>query len=344
MLVGEPQWAGNLDSGKIDEASGLAASWRNPGVFWTHNDGSGGKVYAISAAGNLLGTFDLDVSWSDSEDIATGPGPQPGASYIYLGDIGSNSESREEVRLYRFAEPEVLQEWREDPVKEDLAGVEELTLAYPDGKYNAEALMIDSIRGEVFVVTKQNSRARIYKASLNALSDGATTPMTFALDLSFPVVSAGDISPDGRLVALRNETDAFVWQKAPGEPLEDALRRPSGELRIVGPPEEPNGEAIAFLPESNGYATISEGEGASLYTFSVKVAGGAPGFTDLPQPGAGGWEITFTDCPGSTVALEKSANAIDWREVDRRVVSQTEETIVDAEGGSACFYRLVQSP
>jgi hypothetical protein len=37
---------------------------------------------------------------------------------------------------------------------------------------------------------------------------------------------------------------------------------------VVGPPLEPNGEGIAFLADSSGYVTLSEGTGASVYFFA----------------------------------------------------------------------------
>ena len=83
---------GNIDTPLITEASGLAGSRVNPGVLWTHND-SGGlpRVFALDLTGHLLGTWNLPgVNANDYEDIAVGPGPEAGVSYLYVGDIGDN--------------------------------------------------------------------------------------------------------------------------------------------------------------------------------------------------------------------------------------------------------------
>src|SRR5688500_11122535 len=48
---------GEISHPRITESSGLAASRQFPGVFWTHNDGGGGKkqvLYAISREGKPL--------------------------------------------------------------------------------------------------------------------------------------------------------------------------------------------------------------------------------------------------------------------------------------------------
>ena len=55
-----------------------------------------------------LGTWDLKgVDHHDFEDITQGEGPNPGISYIYLGDIGNNDYDREEIYIYRFPEPDI---------------------------------------------------------------------------------------------------------------------------------------------------------------------------------------------------------------------------------------------
>ncbi|MGN6385909.1 MAG: hypothetical protein ACTHMT_06680, partial [Verrucomicrobiota bacterium] len=64
---GEPNWVGTIDTPKISEASGLAASRINPAILWTHNDGSGGKVYAIGTNAVYYGSFDVGTA-DDTED------------------------------------------------------------------------------------------------------------------------------------------------------------------------------------------------------------------------------------------------------------------------------------
>jgi len=63
LATGRPEFGDRLDLGLINndslnEASGLAASRRNPNILWTHNDsGDENRVFAIDANGNHLGTF-----------------------------------------------------------------------------------------------------------------------------------------------------------------------------------------------------------------------------------------------------------------------------------------------
>ena len=61
----------------LDEASGLAQSRTNPGVFWVHNDsGDEPRVYAVSRSGALLGSYTLSgataIDWEEHGDRTGG--------------------------------------------------------------------------------------------------------------------------------------------------------------------------------------------------------------------------------------------------------------------------------
>src|SRR5205085_3619918 len=76
---------GHVQNKRLTEISGVAASRRYPGVYWTHND-SGGKpeVFAFTLDGTDLGSYALTgASAVDWEDIAVGPKHGAAGSYIY---------------------------------------------------------------------------------------------------------------------------------------------------------------------------------------------------------------------------------------------------------------------
>ena len=140
--------AGVVSFVALMEASGIAASGRNPGVLWTHNDGSVGNIWALSTNGALLASYQVnDVD--DLEDIAVGPGPTPGLSYLYSGDIGGNRGGnvvRPDVKIIRLPEPAVDLAWTGEPRSPNFTGQNSFTLLYPDGSYDAETLLVDPRR------------------------------------------------------------------------------------------------------------------------------------------------------------------------------------------------------
>jgi hypothetical protein len=159
----------------LSEASGIALSARNPGVLWAHNDGSREKLFALSTNGALLASFNLRRSVADVEGVAVGPGPVKGVSYLYVGDIGGDTAtgtSRDRVHVLRVPEPLVEPNWAGDPKSGDFEQVEGFILRYPDGSYDAEALMVDPLSGDVLIATKQPTGTRVYRASLTAMIVG----------------------------------------------------------------------------------------------------------------------------------------------------------------------------
>jgi hypothetical protein len=92
---------GKLESGRLDEASGLQAS--ENGVFFVHNDG-GDDIYAIDATGRHLGQMDVkqakNRNWEDITRVPGSDGP-----LLVIGDIGDKQRSRKKLRLYFVPEP-----------------------------------------------------------------------------------------------------------------------------------------------------------------------------------------------------------------------------------------------
>lgn len=176
--------AGTISFGALTEASGIASSARNPGVLWTHNDGSVGRVWAMTTNGWRLATYDLS-NVDDLEDIAVGPGPSPGVSYLYIGDIGGNvgtNVSRASVKIIRVPEPMADLAWAANPRSPNFNGKDDFTLVYPDGSFDSEALLVDPLNGDVWIVTKEIGLARFYRRvsnhnrSIFTIGASTTTP------------------------------------------------------------------------------------------------------------------------------------------------------------------------
>lgn len=258
-----PVKTGQLNASRINEASGLAASRNNASVLWTHNDsGDSARVFAINTQGNLLGTYSFaGITAVDWEDIAIGPGPTSGQSYLYAGDIGDNSASRNSgVRIYRAAEPAVSA--GASPPQTGTLTAESFTLRYPDGARDAETLMVDPVNGDLYVVSKRESLGRVYRAPAGALVNGATVTMEYKCTLPWSWATGGDISPSGDAIVIRGYGNASLWQRPTGTDLWTAF---SGQAFNVPLASEGQGEAIAFDASGRGYYTVSEGANAPIY-------------------------------------------------------------------------------
>ncbi|MCP5063491.1 MAG: T9SS type A sorting domain-containing protein [Ignavibacteriae bacterium] len=256
---------GVVVNAKIDEASGLVASANNRGVLWTHNDkGNKNRIFALDTNGNNLGEFYLDgIENRDWEDIAIGPGPVDGLTYLYIGDIGDNDKQYSSKFIYRIEEPTV--NVGQSFVDSIITDVSTITLVYPDENRDAETLMIDPLTKDLFILSKRNTNIRLYKA-MYPQSTSEIINMELEVKLNFPkdpeenepfnYVTAGEISSDGTEIIVKTYEDIYYWSRNENESIAQAMSKVP-----VGLPydKEPQGEAICWKPyDDKGYYTLSE--------------------------------------------------------------------------------------
>jgi hypothetical protein len=250
---------GMVESSLLTEISGVAASRKNADVLWVHNDsGDSARIFAMSIQGKHLGVYNLiGASATDWEDIAIGPGPTEGQDYIYVGDTGDNARQRPSVTVYRVAEPTVSA--TQDPVTVDLDNVDALPMQYPGpAVYDCEALLVDPLSGNLFLVTKDRAGEGVAHVFRNPAPHTPGVMVTLELMDSIPLpaqVTGGDVSPSGDGVLLRLYSQAYYWPRATGTSLWEAF---SGTACPVPLAVEPQGEAIAFAADGLGYYTVSE--------------------------------------------------------------------------------------
>jgi hypothetical protein len=264
---------GRINVKPLREVSGIAASRQHDDVLWMHNDGEAKHVYAVKTSGKVAAQVKVPAAVEDVEDMAIGPGPEKGVDYLYLGDIGDNDGNRDEVRVVRFAEPSLTDEDRKPKAR----GAEVIRLKYPDGAHDAEAFMVDSATGDLIIVTKEVGRAPTYVARAASLQNpGGRVALEHLADLAADQVSAGDISPDGLWILLRNEEQGWLWDRLPGESLADAFQRPPQAVPVRGQRQGANGESIGFAPSGQSYFTVSEGKDERIYEFDLPAVAASP--------------------------------------------------------------------
>ena len=259
LATGKPEFGDRLDLGLINndslnEASGLAASRRNPNILWTHNDsGDENRVFAIDANGNHLGTFLIEGTEArDWEDIAVGPGPAEGQQYLYIGDIGDNLSQFDIKYIYRVREPEVNR--NQSPVEATLSEVETIAFQFPDGKRDAETLMVDPLTKDIYIVSKRESNVRVYRAPYPQ-STTKTITLEYVATLNLNNVVVGDISPSGNEVVIKTYSAIYYWRKPPGEKCWKMFEKDPVSVPYI---PEPQGEAVCWRADGLGYYTLSE--------------------------------------------------------------------------------------
>lgn len=262
---------GYLTGNVLDETSGIASSSIHNNIHYIHNDsGDTSRFFAITPEGKLKATYYYKGDPSerlgarDCEDIAVGPGPDKGKSYVYLGDIGDNKAVRKYLTIYRFEEPSIT-----DSVKN--VDTAPLHVKYPDGAKDAETLMVDPVEQLIYIVSKRKNAVTIYTTPL-AYKTGDTVTLTKRSTIRlggippFKWVTAGDISKDGTQILLRNYKHVYYWKRPEGVPVWQAMTKKPAKLYYK---QEKQGEAIGFTPDGKGYYTASEGVGEPIYYYSL---------------------------------------------------------------------------
>lgn len=237
----------------LNEASGIAPSFTNAGMFYTHNDsGNENLVFLIDKNGNDKAILKLKDSPNiDWEDIASGPGPQKGKSYIYVADIGDNGFSRPSVFVYRFSDEKIS--GKNSTVKKEISA-DKIELKYPDGSRNAETLMLDPKTRDLYIISKEKKQGGVYVArypqqinKVNTLEKLGTVPIDRA--------TGGSISADGRQILIKDYFNIYYWPVTTSSTLMQAMEKQRVRVAYNG---EMQGEAVSWLPGGNGYVTISE--------------------------------------------------------------------------------------
>lgn len=264
---------GKLQRKDMDEISGIAASGINKDLYYVHNDsGDTSRFFAILPTGEVKSTIYFKGNPSeklgvqDCEDIAVGPGPAKGKSYVYLGDIGDNNHSRKYLTVYRMEEKK---SWATDSLAHTSA--DPVNLKYPDGPKDAETLMVDPIEKLMYIVSKREDTVSVYSAPLSykvndTLMLAKRCKLFFKGFKLFKWITAGDISKDGQQVLIKSYSKVYYWKRQNNEPIWQTIQRPP---RILPYQEERQGEAIGFTPDGKGYYTTSEGVYAPIYYYNV---------------------------------------------------------------------------
>lgn len=303
-----------LTDPRLDELSGLAVGRRNPGLLYAQNDsGDAARFFALDArTGQVRAVCDVpDATNHDWEDLATGPSAT-GQPSVWLADIGDNSRERSQVELYRVDEPAVSagscpvgppQIWR---------------LRYPDGAHDAESLIVDPTRHRAYLVTKELlGHSEVFAipaepaAGVQTMVDIGSIQFRLTGTAGGPnpvgelTATGASMSADGRLLAIRTYTDAYLWPVTGGD-IATALTH---EPTVLPLPVQPQGEGIAI--DGGRLLTDSEKVGSTVSAVPIPAAVLTPPrltVTPTPAPTRAAPATSASDQPSSAPQPETAAS------------------------------------
>jgi serine/threonine protein kinase/WD40 repeat protein/tetratricopeptide (TPR) repeat protein len=250
-----------LNDPAILESSGLAASGRDDAI-WTHNDDEKNpRLYLVNKSGETLARYDLETDKpNDWEDLCSFV--KDDKRYLLIGDIGDNFHRRQEVLLHLVREPD-LEKLPDDVGKLPIEST--IAFKYEDGRHDCEALAVDVERNVALLITKElDESCLLFEVPL----DKAGKPVVAkkVRELKLPLVTAMDISPDGRRLVVLGGLHAFEYTRAEGETWQKALDRVPRRYAL---PEAKQAEAIAYRRDGKALLLTSEGERSPLWEMEL---------------------------------------------------------------------------
>ena len=267
---GAPMKLANIQVPALNALSGIAVSARHDATLWGHNDRNTTEIYALGFDGKPRGRFALSgVTTTDLEDIAVGP--CPAGSCVFVADIGDNASARSGIAILRAPEPELPAS--ADGAATPLPALERFAVQYEDGAHNAEGILVDPRGGALYIVTKLPAGMA---SSVYALPDplvAGSTNMARKV-ATLPVPRAGDspatstaAHPCGAGFLLRTNFELYEFRIDPAMPFTAAFAVTPVELTGG---DEPQSEAVAYLPDGSGFVTSGEMNAAPIFRSQCK--------------------------------------------------------------------------
>jgi hypothetical protein len=254
------QFAVCVDSGVVSndaivDASAMAVSRLQDSLVWVCNGHSdNGRIHALNSHGKQIAAYYLKKAFQRNwEDMASGPGPDPAKTYLYIGDIGDNDSQWATKTVYRFEEPYAV--WKGDSAIDTVKEIDKLVFAYPDTFRNAEAMMLDPLTKDYYIISKHSKNGRVYRARYPQPTSGVDT-LEYLDSLPYGMITAADISASGLEILLKNYGRIYYWKRAPDESIIQTIVKPASQKPPYIP--EPVGEAMCWNRTATGYFTLSE--------------------------------------------------------------------------------------
>lgn len=266
----------------LKEVSGMACSRTTAGYLWAHGDENtdeGKSIIAIRPTGDLVYTVNIsgDPGRDDWEDIATGV--YNGKNYVFIGAIGDNDlVYKDSYYIYYFEEPTITS--GSTTVK-----VNYIRFGYPDGKaHNTETLMYDNIEQVFYIADKvEGAPCSLYRLPFNTNYGTAVQKLELVCALGdgkeFNTLTGGDISPDGKWMAIKDRKTILLWERNGNESIAQTAKRQP--VQIAAYEEEKQGESLAWKDSNTFYTTSDQKKDVPIYQYVRMINDSAAEITSI---------------------------------------------------------------
>ncbi|TGE14682.1 hypothetical protein [Hymenobacter elongatus] len=225
---------GRMAKTEVVESSGLEIA-NATGDLWTHGDGGNtAKLYRITQQGDLLQTLNLELlANNDWEDLT-----RDEDNHLFVGDFGNNQNKRRNLAIYRLGGP-TLQEV--DTIRFSYPDQHRFPPKKPGRNFDCEAFYYR--QDSLYLFTKNRGEGHWVKQYVLPARPGTYTARLVDSVQINTWITAADISPDGRTVALLGYGHVYLIDVAAGRKLFD------GAKTCLPIPTSGQAEALVFVTD-----------------------------------------------------------------------------------------------
>lgn len=237
---------GKMAKEEVPESSGFELSDDNH--FWTHADGGNRpELYKVNAAGKLLETLQVPYTGNlDWEDLA-----KDESGNLYIGDFGNNGNKRRNLRIFRVNEKNVNQV---DTIGFYYEDQKDFPPKKADRNFDCEAFFY--FQDNLYLFSKNRGGSETVKMyKVPAQPGNYEAKITDQVQIS-TMITAADISPDGKLMALLGYGNIYLFEIGRG----DAFF--SGNKYCIPYEKTGQAEAIIFI---NNQDFVFSNEGGKIF-------------------------------------------------------------------------------
>ena len=194
-----------------------------------------------------------------------GPAPSASERHLYIADMGNNGKDRTNLAVYRVAEPQLAN--LNLGQRLDSEAAEKLPFRYPDGNFDAEALVVDPDTANIYIVTKVEGSAGVYR--FPSLTSTAEQTLERIGSVNWgSLVTAADVGQAPLRLLVRTYQRVLEFAPAAGTPFEDIF---FGGFRVLpSAAVENKSESICYDRSGRDYLTTNESIPAPLHRYYLR--------------------------------------------------------------------------
>lgn len=218
-----------------------------PVIYTLNDEKQSPQVFVVEVAtGDVVGTF------TTTPALPTGADPEAicldvKTGKLFIADIGDNDGDRTNCALYALPEP--------GPGNHGTLPCKKYPISYPWGPTNAEALAINPVSGERYIITKEPNGSRLCRLPAT-LSTGGNEVTGIRTLTECPNVTDAAFTTNGRWLLVRSANrqavivlDRRTWKK----------------VGTIPAPSTAKGESIAVEPGGKSFLIGSEGQDSPIF-------------------------------------------------------------------------------